>query len=434
MPDYGTLEVVPVNDAKLIEVFVRLSEHEAFAGNVSLAFDGFSQKVNPSDLEPIKGLISGDSYSIRSAAIQLANASAVTQLYYQRSPDGDDKVHFQSHGNQRVQADWLKLIPLVHSHFVPIRRAVSAKGMNLKQAQTLLRNREAQVNKFQTSIEEAATVFAEEMGKTRREIDADIKARREALDAEHTARIEALEQADAKRRETFEQQRQQITEQLDARKAELDEREKHLEALSYQDERRKQIAAIKADLQNLESNFTLSEGTSSKRTALSIFATVLVVFTGGLFAYTMYSTVQLIDDAVTGPQLAWLIIKQLTSLSAFAASSIFFIRWFQRWFDKHAEEEFRLKRLKLDLSRAGWLVETTLDWKDQTKEDLSPLLVERLSHGLFMAEETTHEPIHPTDQLASALLGASSRVSVKTPGGDIEIDRKGIKALTKEQQ
>ena len=434
MADIGKLEVVPMDDVKLVEAVVQLCTTLSPNGGVTADFDGVLLVFQPDDTSAVSQYIGKDTYSLRRMYFQFRAENKTGYFYYQRRDEAADQIRIQADGRSAPDSSWLGIVTQAHAPFVPMRRAVSAKSIGIKQAETLLRNREAQVNKFQASIDSAATLFAEQMGETRREIDADIKARRDGIEAEYQEKVASLEQSIAERRAEADQIMEQTQARLDARAAELDEREKHLEALSYQDERRKAIKNLKTELTTLEGDFKLSDATSTKRTALNLFAGALVLFTGALFAYTSYNSVQVVGDAVTGPQLSWLIIKQITSLTAFAASSVFFIRWFQRWFDKHAEEEFRLKRLKLDLSRAGWLVETALDWKDQTKEELTPMLVERLSHGLFVAEDTAHEPLHPSDQLASALFGASSRVAFKTPGGEMELDRKGIKSLSKEQQ
>jgi hypothetical protein len=47
-----------------------------------------------------------------------------------------------------------------------------------------------------------------------------------------------------------------------------------------------------------------------------------------------------------------------------------------------ADEEFRLKRISLDVDRAIWVVETALEWQEQ-KQTIPPQLLEQLSRDLF---------------------------------------------------
>ena len=135
--------------------------------------------------------------------------------------------------------------------------------------------------------------------------------------------------------------------------------------------------------------------------------------------------------------LGWyFILKPLFSGIALAAAVIYYIRWSNLWFTQHATEEFRLKRLNLDIDRASWVVEMALEWKDEKGTEIPHELVERLSRNLFTEEHgETKGPRHPSEDLASALLGASTSLSMKIPGvGDATLDRKGIKNFQKATQ
>lgn len=87
---------------------------------------------------------------------------------------------------------------------------------------------------------------------------------------------------------------------------------------------------------------------------------------------------------------------------------MFLIRRSNRWFDKHAAEEFSQKRFELDLPRASWLVEMAIEWQSERGSEIPESLVERFGNNLFEQQEARAEPLHPPDQLASALLGASA--------------------------
>lgn len=49
---------------------------------------------------------------------------------------------------------------------------------------------------------------------------------------------------------------------------------------------------------------------------------------------------------------------QMLVAIAFASTSVFYIRWTGRWFERYAEEEFLLKRQEIDIDRASWIVES----------------------------------------------------------------------------
>jgi hypothetical protein len=128
--------------------------------------------------------------------------------------------------------------------------------------------------------------------------------------------------------------------------------------------------------------------------------------------------------------LITLAIKQIALGLAFASTGVFFIRWNNKWFEKHSTEEFRLKRLEIDIDRASWLVEMAFEWKTEKGTDIPIELINKLGENLFKEDKVEESPLHPSDQLASAILGAASSVSVKVPGGtEVKLDRKGLNKL-----
>ena len=53
--------------------------------------------------------------------------------------------------------------------------------------------------------------------------------------------------------------------------------------------------------------------------------------------------------------------------------------------------------------------------------------IRRLTENLFVSQSPTEKTNHPSEDLTSALISASSGMSIKIPGiGEIAIDRKGI--------
>lgn len=122
------------------------------------------------------------------------------------------------------------------------------------------------------------------------------------------------------------------------------------------------------------------------------------------------------------------IVKQIAFTILFVSTAYYFIGWNNQWFQRHANEEFRLKRMELDIDRASWFVEMAFEWKDEKGEEIPVELIERLTQGLFADERCDH-PVEPTDALAHALTGAA-RFKVKLADGtEAEYDRKGIEKL-----
>ncbi len=132
----------------------------------------------------------------------------------------------------------------------------------------------------------------------------------------------------------------------------------------------------------------------------------------------------------SGINQGYLLLRVPITAAAFAAAVIYYIRWNDRWFQQHADEEFRLKRLDLDIDRASWVVEMALEWKEEKGSDIPKELIDRLSRNLF-TEGEVREPIrHPSEDMLSKVLGASSGLRLQIPGlGEATFNRRGLQAL-----
>lgn len=254
-----------------------------------------------------------------------------------------------------------------------------------------------------------------------------------------TAKLKLQEEHEKKQEELkneFEEKKsklEELTQQLDKRTSELDDRDsKHA--------RRK----IRDDLQkvflNREKEFKLTKGTRNLRLPITIICTLIF----SILAIENFVSSQAIQQYITQAQFAKsnlnltdpaffaLIIKQILFLIALGSTTIFFIKWTNRWFQQHANEEFYLKRLSLDIDRASWLIESVMEWKNEFKDrDIPDKLIESLSKNLFEYEKKDEIDLHPADQLASAILGTAANLKVKTALGEIVLDKSGLKNLRK---
>jgi hypothetical protein len=218
---------------------------------------------------------------------------------------------------------------------------------------------------------------------------------------------------------------------LKERELQLDERTKQLDDRSSRHARRQLRQDLKKSLEERGHAFKLSPTTNLKRIPLHLLFILLILIPTMAFLRSIT-----IDVTQTQLESAWswfYVLKPVLSGVAVAAAIIFYIRWNNEWFHQHSSEEFRLKRLDLDIDRASWIVEMALEWKDEKGSEFPPGLADRLSRNLFVDDfGDFKQPKHPTEDLASALLGASTSLSMKIPGvGDAVLDRKGIKNFQK---
>ena len=278
-------------------------------------------------------------------------------------------------------------------------------------------HREAELNKL-INMSETVTVKASEY--------------REQLNKDYQNKEQAL-------RDDYKKQREELQTEYDRRRQELTNKEEELNTtLKEFDDRenrhvRREIReALLTNLKARQEKFSLTDGT--KKLRWPIYGAVGVVIF--VLAWANWKTFGLFDnlDKYNGYQLAFLVAKQSALALAFGSTVVFFFRWCNHWFQQHANEEFYHKRLELDIDRASWVVEMALEWKTSTTEEIPTELLNKLSAELFNDQcKEVDQQLHPADQLASALLGASAQTKLKIGDNEITLDKKGIQALIKQE-
>lgn len=166
----------------------------------------------------------------------------------------------------------------------------------------------------------------------------------------------------------------------------------------------------------------LTDDTKKMRLPLhALFITLSTIFlSGSLWTATH------VPDQADGVVLGWSLVRSALLGLAFGTTALFYIRWLNNWFERHAAEELRLKRLELDIDRASWVVETMLDASSEGEGRVTPELIDRLTRGLFAEQAAPAAAQHPVDQLAT-LLRAAANIDVQLPGGSkIGFDKKGL--------
>jgi hypothetical protein len=119
-------------------------------------------------------------------------------------------------------------------------------------------------------------------------------------------------------------------------------------------------------------------------------------------------------------------LRLALSLAGFAGAAIYFIRWQDRWSQIHADEEFRLKRLDLDVDRASWLVEVLLEWRGEDGREIPAELIDKLANGLFDPGRAHPSATHPVEDAIASLLASPASLKLKLPGGEVNLDKKAI--------
>lgn len=234
------------------------------------------------------------------------------------------------------------------------------------------------------------------------QLQEEFSAKRTALDAEHSEQSKKL---------------QQRLDELEAEQKKWDDRQsRHV--------RRDLREKLKASIEARGQNFALSPATQQKRRAIHLIFVALLALSGALVTWGLrwphVTTTNAWSDIVP-------LFRLPLGALGFALTAIFYIRWNDHWFRQHADEEFRLKQLDLDIDRASWVVEMALEWQGEKDAQIPTDLVEKLSQGLF-DRTGGGRPKHPTEDVLSALLGASSDLKVTLPGKiEAALNRRGVK-------
>jgi len=250
----------------------------------------------------------------------------------------------------------------------------------------------------------------------RNQLNNEILAREKQLQADYASNKEEL-QAD------YEDKLLKLTK----REEELEQRKRDLDDQDSRHARRQIRKDLKDALAQRSEEFTLTPKTTGKRKPihalfLSLIGITTILFIVSLFYQVFHSV---------GVQPWYILLRLPLSALALAAAIVFWIRWNDQWFRQHADEEFRLKRFELDIDRASWIVEMATDWQEKGIA-IPKELVERLSRNLFTDKPESEAVKHPNEVLTSALLAASSGLTVKIPGlGEVAVDRKGIRDFKK---
>ncbi len=137
-------------------------------------------------------------------------------------------------------------------------------------------------------------------------------------------------------------------------------------------------------------------------------------------------------ESVDVPEF-WLGLGRLpVGALGFALTAVFYIRWTDQWFRQHANQEFRLQQLALDVDRAGYATEMLMEWQEDKAGEMPAVMVDRLTAGLFTDQTTPPRVRHPSEDATAAILKAASRVQIDLPGlGEVTLTGRQVRGLHK---
>lgn len=365
--------------------------------------------------------------------------------FWEKSPVLDDlAIDIQQFDPARV-----KVSARVLNLFRPVQLPRPADPAALLESQRHLQ--EASFSRLQLQLEK---VFEQTID-LRAQLDEQVQQKHEALEAEFKQReIEASQRIDKR------------AEEVASKERELDERSKLIDESDNTFARRQIRDRMLSDVAARVQNFGLSQATVAARRPVAHGIAVLCLFLLALLAWTSFelyvaripplkvsphattlasaaqslasesasaaaSQVQHLEKSefasvhVTDTERIFLWIRFAFLSIGLAASILYYIRWQNGWALTFATTEQSLQQFHIDVNRANWVVETCLEWRKETESDIPVPLIESLTRGLFAGRETSLNVLHPADELASALMGSASKLSLDLNGNKLDIDKPG---------
>ena len=251
------------------------------------------------------------------------------------------------------------------------------------------------------------------------------EAYRRELDAKADALQQRLEEKVKEKEQELEAEHKKKEELLHQREQEIIKKQEVFDEKDNQQARRTLRAEFKKLIAERTKDYSLSDSTVKKRSPINgVFIVILIVlglFVAMAFEGSLSSTADWYDH-----------VRLPISLVAFVGMAIFYIRWLDSWSQRHADEEFRLKQLDIDIDRASWVVEMALEWKEEKGTEIPQELIDRLTRNLFREARSKDDVRHPTEDVLSTFLGEATKLRLGAPGiAEAEFDRRGLKRAKK---
>ncbi|MFO7581466.1 hypothetical protein [Guyparkeria sp.] len=250
---------------------------------------------------------------------------------------------------------------------------------------------------------------------------------RNAVERRYEEKQESLEAEFDERKEQEEARISQEWERVEAKLSAVEREKEDLDSRNNTHARRQLRKDLLDEIKRRQEKFELTEGTKKLRIPIGVAMAALAIFFGFM---AIYSAIDLFGvRAGLSAADSWLLVfKQLAYSVGFVASVVFYIKWQNKWFERHSNAEFELKQLELDMERASWLVETSLEWNNEKGDSIPQALLESLSKNLFATKEDGQEDVvHPSDQLASALFGSAASLKLRSGDSEMEINPKKLR-------
>ncbi len=466
------------NDKKLISVFEALCvENETyvfsisftFGTNDSLTFNKTDDFNLISENEEIAELMKGSSFIINRITVTL-KGRLIKFVRGELLPESSplfDHIEFETanHNNSAPikaleLADTIKKIHIskfLQSKLSPVSNPKLISTNLPKEYEALL----SQHNSMLSKLEELNSELLIKNQQKSQELEHEYIQKLGSLEDSHNQKSDDLNQQYLTKQEKLEAELEKKSKELEERKEKLDSRADALDDRDNTHVRREIRDKMLTDVKERIKDFGVSSATNNKRKpvlfgmlSMMIVFSLLLAFSiyeaSGIHKETMFQLEAIRNVSMIGevgkeemgisPEtwakvsatdvdrsvIYWLWLRITIFSFGLIGTILYYIKWQSRWADFHSNSEFQLQQFYIDVNRANWVIESCLEWSKETETEIPTAMLESMTKNLFVGENKDLEQvIHPSDELASAILGSASKLKMNVAGNEIEIDKPG---------
>lgn len=421
----SSIIIVPkCNDRQFLNFFDRLASELNFS-NFSFQIYGSNTSVNPNEHSDIIEKIRGDcGFSVqhayanrRSDSNQYPNQPMFSIMFDRgKKSQGagiDPSITIDSitiDGQQIIDPSAAIIINNIIEEELMVRSVPALPGSDGSALADLVQTHHQLI----TAMRQQLVAVGKDLTKARIDAERELRAQKRELEA--AAEAERLH---------LQAEREDRLREVEVEKEKLAERAKQLDDRDNTHVRRELRKNLQENLRSYKEKFELTEGTRNLRRPV-LYSVILIEIICVLLLIIMF--IYSPKSVSVWDQIAfWIKTAALTFFGA--GTAVWFLKWLTNWSARHADAEFQLRQLELDIDRASWVVETAFEWKSSQESSIPEPLLGAISRNLFNVGEVRGENLEsPADHLASALLGDASKIRLRMGDhAEAEWDRPGIK-------
>ncbi len=326
---------------------------------------------------------------------------------------GDDRITVSFRNGPSDPMDASRALAAVGGQFVPLNQLAAIQRVLGPEMAEFYRLREDGLSRLEALTQKLVS---------------ETHAYRMKLDTETADHKRALTESFEEKTRALDAEYKERSARLESREHDLNNLRRELDDRSARHARREQSRALQEKISDRSQNLTLTRSTQRKRYPVHIIFSTLLVLSAGLITLSLVTPVTATEGAEFWIGLGRLPLGAL----GFALTAVFYIRWTDQWFRQHANQEFRLQKLALDVDRAGYATEMLLEWQEDKGGEIPAVIVDRLTTGLFTDHDPATRVRHPSEDATATVLKAASGIRVDVPGfGEVTLTGRQLRRLDK---